>query len=266
MYDATVADLRRSPATAIRNWRALRRLRKADLLVTPSAERAAWLVGRTGLNRLPTVVLNSPARALARAASSADAIERLLPPQMRDRRLVIHTGGLSPSRAVAEFTASVEYWQSDAVLVVTNVGESRYAKEVRQVAAKSQRRDDIVLLPQLSREDMLGLQRVAAIGLNLMPSDSNLDIMFPAPNKIGEYLHAGLLVVASRSGFTERLADRGIAILTHSLDPQEIARAVDEGVCRTRTGDTRAMALSIAHEWYCMDVQLAPVLRAIGYA
>jgi hypothetical protein len=79
-------------------------------------------------------------------------------------------------------------------------------------------------------------------------------------------VHAGLLVVASRSAFTERLADRQLAVLSESLEPREVARAIDEALIRTATLNTRELALSAARVWYCMDVQLRPVLRAIGYA
>ena len=265
MYDATLRELRRSPATAIRNWRALRLLEKAEVVCTPSSERAGWLVGRAALSRLPAVVLNSPSRALGRSTVDSAALWRRLPAHFRDRPLVVNTGGMSPSRAVVQMVASVEHWRSDAALVVTNDDDSAYAAQVRRIAEASPRRDDIVMLPLLPRAEMLALQRAAAVGLNLQPLDHNLDIMFPAPNKIAEYVHAGLLVVATRSTFTERLADRGVAILTDTLEPSGIARAIDLAVEEARTGEKRARVLSAARDWYCMDVQLRPVLRAIGY-
>jgi hypothetical protein len=266
MYDANLREFKKSPATALRNWRALRTLEKADLLCTPSPERAGWLVGRTRIGRLPAVVLNSPSSALSRTPHDPIALNRLLPPAVRERRLVVHTGGMSPSRAVMELVASVEHWRSEAALVMTNIDDSNYGRQVRRLAESSLRRERIVTLPLLPREDMLGLQRAGAVGINLMQSDDNLDIMFPAPNKAAEYVHAGLLVVASRSAFTERLADRNLAILAESLEPCEVARAIDEALTRVATSDTRGHALSAAREWYCMDVQLKPVLRAIGYA
>ena len=266
MYDANLREFRKSPATAIRNWTALRMLRSADLLCTPSPERAGWLVGRTGIDRLPAVVLNGPSRSLARMPHDPTVLNRLLPPAVRDRPLVVHTGGMSPSRAVQELVGSVEHWHSDAALAVTNMDDTEYAREVRRIAESSPRREDIVLLPLLPRADMLALQHGGVVGINLMQSDYNLDIMFPAPNKTAEYVHAGLVVVASRSAFAERLADRRLAVLADDLAPREVARAIDEALTWVATRDTRAHALEAAREWYCMDVQLKPVLRAIGYA
>jgi len=268
MYDARLRDFHRSPATIFRNWLALRRLSRASLVCTPSAERAAWLVGRADLRELPATVLNSPSvrsEAPAASAASAASIAHLLPPSVQHKPLVINTGGVTPSRCVKELVASVAEWNTDAALVVTNVGNSAYSDEVRGVAASSPRRDSIALLPLLPRAEMLALQRSASVGMSLLRGE-DLDTMLPAPNKIAEYVHAGLLVVTSRSAFTERIADQGVAVLADSLESKALATAIDAAVARCLGGGTRESALRAAREWYSMDVQLSPVLRTLGYA
>jgi hypothetical protein len=265
VYDANVAELRQSPATAVRNWRALRRLDEATIICVPSAERAGWLVARAGLRRLPNVVLNSPSASLSTLDLDMSAVGRLLPDRIRQKRLVINTGGVSKERGLGELVSSVAFWRQDAALVVTNVGQSPYADEVRRLATASCRRDDILLLPLLPRHEMLALQRASAVGTSLMRGE-DLDTMLAAPNKIGEYLHAGLVVVASRGSFTERLEDRGVAVLANTLEPQEIARTVNQGLDQAAHAGQRERALAAAREWYCMDVQLRPVLRALDYA
>jgi hypothetical protein len=187
-----------------------------------------------------------------------------VPEHLRNQRLVINTGGVSKERGVGELVRSVDYWRDNTALVVTNVGDTSYAREVRRLAALSCRSNDILLLPLLPREQMLALQRAAVVGTSLLRGE-DLDTMFAAPNKVGEYLHAGLLVVASRSSFTERLEDRGVAVLANTLEPTEIARAVNEGLDKAATTGQRSHTLAAAREWYCMEVQLRPVLRALGY-
>ena len=265
MYDARLRDFHRSPATIFRNWLALRRLSRASLVCTPSAERAAWLVGRADLRQLPTTVLNSPSVRSASATASTASVAHWLPPSVLHKPLVINTGGVTPSRCVKELVASVAEWKTDAALVVTNVGNSAYSDEVRGVAASSPRRDSIALLPLLPRDEMLALQRSASVGTSLLRGE-DLDTMLPAPNKIAEYVHAGLLVVTSRSSFTERIADQGVAVLTESLESKALASSIDAAVARCLQGGTRESALRAAREWYSMDVQLAPVLRTLGYA
>lgn len=264
MYDASLAELRTAPATTVRNWRAMRHLSTATLICTPSAERAAWLLGRAGLSRLPATVLNSPSAASGRRPVDMAIVSRLLPEASRGKPIVIHTGGVTPSRCVDELVASAAHWHNDATLVVTNVADSPYARMVRETARASRRSRAIVLLPLLSRGEMVALQRAAHVGISLLRGEE-LDTMLPAPNKIAEYVHAALLVVTTRSSFTERLADRGLAVLSESLEPCALAKDIDRALDQCRDRDTRAHALRAAQEWYCMDVQLSPVLQALGY-
>jgi hypothetical protein len=217
------------------------------------------------LKTLPATVLNSPSIASGQVAVDPSAATCLLPEGVLRKPIVIHTGGVTASRCLKEVVESAGQWREDAALVITNVGDSPYSRDVRAAAAASPRRADIVLLPLVSRAEMIALQRVAAVGVSLTRG-SDLDTMLPAPNKIAEYVHAGLLAVTTRSSFTERMADRGLALLIDSVDPPTLATRIDEAVRMARRGDTRARALEAARGWYCMDVQLGPVLEVLGYA
>jgi hypothetical protein len=147
--------------------------------------------------------------------------------------------------------------------VVTNISDTDYCRRVRRAAEASPRREAIVLLPLLSRSEMIALQRTAVVGVSLLRG-TELDTMLPAPNKFAEYVHAGLLVVTNRSPFTERLSDRGVARIADSFEPCAIARQVDRAIEESRASDVRKHVFNAAQSWYCMDVQLSPVLQAIG--
>jgi hypothetical protein len=76
MYDASLGNFRESPATALRNWRTLRLLRRAELICVPSPERAGWLMARARLRRLPVAVLNSPSATLSTVAGDVHAPQK----------------------------------------------------------------------------------------------------------------------------------------------------------------------------------------------
>lgn len=261
IYDATPAGMLRSPATAWRTWRAMRRLREAALVCTPSDERAGWLMDRAGLGRRPTTVLNSPyaTRLKGIDTPSRRRISELLP----GRQVVVYTGGVTASRAVEELVRSVEHWPAGIGLVVTNVGDSDYARGVRDAAATSRRAEDIVLLPLLAREDMLALQARAVVGVSLLRGDCP-DTMMPAPNKVGEYLQAGLVVVTTQTTFTSRLADLGVGVIASSISPRDVATAVARAVTIGSDARMRDRITTISREHYSMNVQLRPVLELLG--
>ena len=265
VYEPRLAGLLRSPATTMRNWRARRALEDAAVVCAPSPERAEWLRKTSRLSREPVVLLNAPygQGASATAAHDTEVRERLLPAALRSKRLVLHTGKVSATQGVLELVQSVEAWPDDAALVITRIGDDSYCRAVRDAASRSTKSDSIALLPMLSRPEMLKLQSAADIGVCLLRTGANLSASLPAPNKIGEYLHAGLFVLGTKSSSLEELERRGVACTVASLAPSEIAAAVTAALQQSGgSGAKRRISQAVA-SWYRMEVQLEPVLNTL---
>lgn len=264
LYETNARDGIRSPATAWRNWRARRKMSRAALVCAPSAERAGWLAARAGLHQVPTTVLNAPHAGSSMAvAKQAEDHATTLPSHFAGKTLVLNTGGLSRTQAVLELVESVAEWPADTCLAISNVGSSPYAARVRDAVDSSPRRTDIALLPLLPRAHMLALQRRAAVGICLLREGDAPETLMPAPNKVGEYLHAGLVTVGARMPYMDQLEHHGVAVLADALEPSAIARAVSAAVALSKEDETRRRVLAVAHEWYCMEVQIRPLVRLI---
>lgn len=263
-YAVTALDAIRSPLSWWRSHRSWRSLRRADLVCAPSPERAGWLAARASLDRIPATVLNSPSRRVWPRADRAAALAReLLPPHLRGRAALIHTGRVSHAQGILELVQSVQYWPGNAALIITNVGHSAYEREVRRAALESPRAGDIVLLPAVPRSALLALQASASVGVFLARETTALETRMPAPNKVGEYVHAGLVVVATRSTYMERLEQHGAAVLTETLAPRAIADAAAEAVARSALPTTRTALRDVADSWYNMESQARPILRVL---
>ena len=261
-YDVTPPDFLRSPLTALRSKRALRRIAEADLVCTPSWERSGWLAGLARLRTLPATVLNSPSyEATRRRTPDRELMARLLPVSLQSRPLVIHTGGLSATQCVLELIDSVPQWPEPLGLVITNVGDTVYGERVRRAAARS---DRIALLPTVTRRELHAIQGAGAVGLCLLRSGDNLETVMPAPNKVGEYLHNGLTIVGLRMAYLAQMEIAGIAVLADDLRPEALAAAVTIAWQQHVQSDGRARALAAASTWYCMETQARPILRLIG--
>jgi len=267
LYEAPARDLLRSPLTTLRNWRVLRRLDEATLVCTPSPERSGWLAARAGLSRVPATILNAPSAALTRESRTRivdAALGRLLPDSIRDGVIVLNTGRVGRTQATLELVDSVISWPERVRLVVTNVGEGPYAREVRARAAASPRGDDILLLPLIERHAMLALQQIATVGMCLLRETTAPETRMPAPNKVGEYMHAGLLVVSNRMPYMDRLEEHGVAVLADSLEPVAIGRAVRIALERSGAPATRHAVRAAADTWYNMEWQARPVLDLLA--
>lgn len=266
-YDYSVGRrLFASPASNLRNFRALRRLKEAALVSTPSRERSGWLAARAKLNRIPATILNVPYSGSysAPAAKQKEIIARLVPESFMGRPIVINTGGVGSTQAIRELIESMVDWPSEACLIVTNVRDNPYGEQIRRAAKVSTRQKDILLLPLITRSEMLALQRASSIGVCLLKEEDALETGMPAPNKIGEYLHAGLLVLGVRMSYLDQLERQGVAVLAESLKPGDIGAAVKEAVARVAVPQTKENVLAFARSYYCMEEQLRPILKVLN--
>ena len=264
LYETSARSVIRSPATVWRNWRARREMARATLVCAPSPERAGWIAARAGLRQLPTTVLNAPhTRWSQTVADETQNGADLLPAHFAGKTLVLHTGGLSSTQVLLELVESVPGWPADTCLAISNVGTSPYATRLRQAVEASPRRTDIALLPLLPRAQMLALQRRARVGICLLREGDTPETLMPAPNKVGEYLHAGLLIVGVRMPYLDQLEQHGVAVLANAIEPTAIAHAVSVASGLTRNDETRQRVLAVARDWYCMEVQIRPLVRVI---
>jgi glycosyltransferase involved in cell wall biosynthesis len=258
-YEVRLREMVGSPLSWLRSRVAFRRAREADLVCVPSAERAGWLLARASLTRAPITVLNCPA--LSDRDEGDDRIDSETLRRIGTRIPVIHTGRVSPAQATLELIDSVERWPMGSVLVITNVGSSHYEDAVRASAMRSTRAHDIILLPAVSRSEMLALQAAARVGVFLTRDTDVLETLMPAPNKVGEYLHAGLVTVAPRSTYMEVLERHGVAVLVDSLAPRALATAIGHALERATDDQQRNRVFAVARGWYNMDVQAQPIVR-----
>jgi len=171
---------------------------------------------------------------------------------------------VSRTQTVAELVDSVVYWPSAACLLLTNVGDSPYASEIRRRVAASPRSSDIALLPLLPRGQMLELQRLASVGACFVRPGDNLESTMPAPNKVGEYLHAGLVIAGLDTPFMQMVAQRGAAVLAPSLGALSIGNAIAAALEQASTPSTRTRIVETARSWYSMEVQWQPVLQCLA--
>ena len=264
LYDPALGSAFRSPASRLRNWRALRAARNVAVVCTPSDERSDWLKIRARLPVRPMTVLNAPYRKQNESTDDARRAARaLLPSSWHHRHIVIHTGNVTGTQAVAELVDSVQYWPAESCLLLTNVGQTLYANEIRRRVAASPRANDIMVVPLLPRGQMLELQRMATVGACFIRPGDNLESSMPAPNKVGEYLHAGLVIAGLDTPFMRMVAQRDAAVLAPSLDVAAIGGAIAGALEQAAMPTARERILETASTWYSMDVQWRPVMQAL---
>jgi len=235
-------------------WRALeaRLAPRCDAIVTVSPSIAAELARRYGVAE-PTIVLNCPPRrAAATSRRLRDALS--LPDGVR---IVLYQGGLTPTRGLPELVRAAGALREDAVLVV--MGWGPLEPELRRLARDEGLDGRVRFLPPVSQEVLLDWTASADVGVIPFQAAS-LNNTYACPNKLFEYLQAGLPVAASDLPELARVVrGEGVGVTFDPTSPAAIAAAVDRLLGCADSADLRER-VDLARARYCWEEEAETLL------
>ena len=195
-----------------------------DRRFTVSPLIATWLKERYGLAEAPTVVLNAPSQE-ALSVEFARTVRRDLG-LAADVDLIVYTGGVSELRGVhtvVEALAADPGWHF--AVVTNNTGP--YIARLEQIATDGGYRDRLHLLPYVEPHQVAAYVRDASIGIMPFRRYGNTDASLP--NKLYDYLHAGLPMAASNCTLIQEFLETW---QVGEVFEEENARACAETIAR----------------------------------
>jgi len=268
MYNALeVADFipslfRTSPLSHINNLRALNNIHKADLVATPSVQRSAWLAGRSHLDFLPHTILNTAYLPKTEEADTYDIFKNIIAPVSAGKKIVLYTGAVNAHLCIMELAQAFELVNDEqSALVITGIKDNAYCNELKAYVAGCRSKNRIVLLPYVTRAEMLALQANAAIGVCLAREyANNVESRMMAPNKVGEYLQKGLYLLGVQNEYMRPFGMKGIASLATAPAPAAIGSALQEALDAVNDKTYKARIRTFVNDFFCMQQQLRPIL------
>jgi glycogen(starch) synthase len=208
-----------------------RHIRRADAVVTVSDGIADALARRYGLDR-PTVIANTPAWQATPFRPTGSPVT------------VLYHGAVVPRRGLETLIESVRLWPADFRLVIRGPAQGGFDQHLRSLAGGSGGRVDFE--SAVAPDQVVPAAAQADIGIFLL-SNSTTHARFAMPNKIFEYMQAGLMVISSdlpeirrvieAAGCGLLLADDGakaIAACLAGLDPTRIDACKQAALARAR--------------------------------
>lgn len=258
-------SIKRSPLSQFNNLMALKRIHRADLVATPSSQRSAWLAGRCGLQRMPETILNTAYLAPSSNDQLNDVYETLVPRTIRQHRVVLYTGAVNDRLCVRELVqAFCDLDDKNSSLIVTGIKDNEYCRSIQNIVGSFSGRERVLLLPYVTRQQMLALQEHAEVGACLMKSyDHDIESVMIAPNKVGEYLAKGLYLLACRSEYMMPMSMKGIAALANSPSVSDVKNALRDALDAVNKEDYKARVDAFVREFYCMQQQAIPIVDFI---
>ena len=223
-----------------RSWalfvRLLERLviRRCDAVSTVSDGIADRLVELHALSRRPTVIRNVPEPP---PAEGRGRLRREL--GIAGAPVVLHQGAPARHRGCAQLVRAMARVTDAHLVFLGDEGDPGYGLELARLAADCGVADRVHFLPSIPTEELLSSTAEADVGVSLL-EDVCENHRLALPNKVFEYVAAGVPVVVSRlpelAGLVER---RGIGWTADPSDPEDIAGTIRQALSERDDGDLR---------------------------
>jgi glycosyltransferase involved in cell wall biosynthesis len=142
-----------------------------------------------------------------------------------DKKIIIMQGsGINIQRGGEEAIEAMKY-VNNALLLLIGAGD--VIDELKKRVGQEQLNDKVRFIEKLPYNELMQYTRNADIGLTI-DRDTNINYCFSLPNKLFDYIHAGIAVLASRLVEVEKVVkqyDVGNFIDNH--DPKHIAERIN---------------------------------------
>jgi glycosyltransferase involved in cell wall biosynthesis len=227
-----------------------------DHAFTVSPALAAALAADYGLDPAPTVLLNAP-----RAADSSRPSRATIRHALRlsaETPLLVYAGGLTPHRGIDTLIAALARLP-DAHLALIAQARTLYVFSLLDQARGAGCADRLHFHPYVAPEAVPGFLRDATIGVHPLTHYGNAEIALP--NKLFDYLHAGLpMAVSDCRAMAGFVRGNGVGEVFAAGDPASLAETVrrilaDPGRYRSR------LASADLRQAYCWEREETALLE-----
>jgi glycosyltransferase involved in cell wall biosynthesis len=227
-------------------------VRRADAVITVSDGIADRLAERYGLSRRPIVVRNACDLPRPDPAVFGGALRATL--GIDDEPLVLHQGSPAQARGCETLIRAFARLDGGHLVFLGAASQSERTRTLAGVAAAEGIADRTHFLPSVPLTRLLTYTSDADVGVSLL-EDNCENHRLALPNKVFEYVAAGIPVVASALPELSRLISTyGIGWVADPANPDDVAAALRQAIASrgdralAERVDAAATALSWQHE------------------
>ncbi len=180
-----------------------------------------------------------------------------------DVRIALYQGSIQPNRSLDRLVRAAKFLAPNIVIVMMGETVESTLSQLKALIASEQVADRVKLLPPVPYVELLDWTVSADIGLTIFPPEYSLSIRFTLPNKLFEYLMAGVPVLSSQLDAVEdviRTYDVGQVV--PSLAPADLGTAISAMLNDQQTLERmRHNALQIAKKEFYWEKESQQLVR-----
>ncbi|MBX5449692.1 glycosyltransferase [Thermogemmatispora sp.] len=143
-------------------------------------------------------------------------------------RIALYQGRFQANRSLDLLVRAARYLDPEIVIVLLGKGLGNAAEELEQLIAQERVGDRVKLLPAVPYQELLSWTASADLGLLIASPDYSLNVRMFLPNKLFEYIMAGVPVLTSAlPAVVELVETYRLGQVVNELKPEAIAQAIN---------------------------------------
>jgi len=238
-------------------------IRKTDAVITVSEMISAELAKRYRI-QAPSIVRNTPSHVRPLRGGVPKPLRSALSVP-NENYLLLYAGGITFNRGLEKVIESLSYL-SDCELVLMGYGSPEYKMRLRKLAEEYGVEKRFSFFGPVPSDEVVAYVAGADLGIAAIENVC-LSYYYCLPNKLFEYIAAGLPVAASAFPELKKIIEgHGIGVTFDPEDPKDIARAIrsilDDAEARERMRANAREAAKI-YNWECEEKKLIEIYRGL---
>lgn len=225
-------------------------------IIANNAYRAEFMQHRLGAKTPFAVLPNTPSVGDL-PIESHESCRSFFPDIAEDELVLLYQGIVTPERCLIEVCEAIGHVESGVRLLIVGARaeESHYTSELHRYVSSRGLERRIRIVPWMDYHGLLDLTKSADIGV-LLYRNVDLNHYYCAPNKLFEYMSAGIPCIASNFPEMKSIVEgEGIGMAVDPECPSEIANAILRlAVDEERRRQMANRAKEVFHSTYSFDV------------
>jgi glycosyltransferase involved in cell wall biosynthesis len=143
-------------------------------------------------------------------------------------RIVLYQGNLQHDRNLENLVSAAKFLEKDIVIVLMGKDVGNTLSELKSLAEGEEVTDRLKFVPPVPNKELLYWTASADIGVNIASPEYSLNTRMFLPNKLFEYLMAGVPVLSSPlPAIVEVINTHEVGWVLPSLDPKEVGTKIN---------------------------------------
>jgi glycosyltransferase involved in cell wall biosynthesis len=172
-----------------------------------------------------------------------------------DVRIALYQGNLQPNRGLDRLIGAAPFLEQNILIVLMGQGPKETLSQLEAHIYSAGVAERVKILPPVSYEELLDWTASADIGLIIYSPDYSQNVRMCLPNKLFEYLMAGIPVLTSElDAVVEVVKNYDVGQIVSSLAPADVGAAITAMLAnRVALARMHNNALDAAKNEFCWD-------------